>query len=151
MKIFLPSAKFSRMRILRDPSGFTLVEVLVAVTILLIGFLGVQSLGVGIVRGNLFSDRLTAATTLTQDKLELIRRLNYRCVGSIDPAQGCAPPNGINVGTTVENPVLNNPFYIRQTLIEAGIGTPAEAMKKVTVTVYWDSDSSVKVTSYVAE
>lgn len=139
MAIFLPHAKVPKTHRLQDRDGFTLSEVLVAVTILMIGFMGVQSLGVGIVRGNLFSDRLTAATTLGQDKLEDIRKLGY---------------SGISGATTTSteayNSIPNYPFYKRVTSIEVGI--PSAGMKKVTVTVFWSSDAkSLTLTSYLAE
>jgi type IV pilus assembly protein PilV len=149
--IFVLHAKSRKMRRLRDSGGFTLIEILVAMGILMVGFLGVQSLGIGIVRGNLFSDRTTTATTMAQDKIELIRRLEYRCVGRTD-LPGCAVPNGINTGLTTENynQITNYLFYKRETSIQ--VDTPSAGMKMATVTVSWGSGTkSVTLTNYLAE
>ena len=53
--------------------GFTLIEVLIAIVILSVGLLGMASLTVGIIKGNKFSNDLSTATTLAQDKMEFIR------------------------------------------------------------------------------
>jgi len=133
--IFLPRAKFPKTCRLRDPSGFTLVELLVALTILAVGFLGVYSLGIGIIRANLSIDRLTTATTLAQDKLEQIRGLGYSAAAS---------------STENYNSIATYPFYKRVTSVQ--VGTPAVGMKTVIVTVYWNSDAnSVALTNYLAE
>lgn len=53
-------------------TGFTLLEVMVAMVILSIGLLGMASLTASIIRNNVFSDDFTTATALAQDKLEAI-------------------------------------------------------------------------------
>jgi len=60
-----------------NDNGFTLIEVLIAIVILSVGLLGMASLTVGIINGNRFSNDLTTATTLAQDKMEDIRRAGY--------------------------------------------------------------------------
>lgn len=125
------------LRILSNTAGFTLSEILVAVTILMIGFMGVQSLGVGVVRGNLMSDRMTAASTLAQDKLESIRRLGYSAIAA---------------GTTTEayGTIPLYSFFRRVTIVESGV--PSAGMKKITVTAYWSGDArSVTLSSFIAE
>jgi type IV pilus modification protein PilV len=51
-------------------SGFTLIEVLIAVSILTIGLLGVASMQVSAIRGNYFSENTTTALCLAEDKME---------------------------------------------------------------------------------
>ncbi len=124
---------------LSDPSGFTLVEILVALTILTVGFLGVEGLGLSIIRGNLFSDRLTIATTLAQDKLEDMRKSGFS-----------GTPATTTTTTEPYNSIATYPFYKRVTFID--VANPSAGMKMVTVTVFWNSDgSSVALRTYLAE
>ncbi len=104
-------------------SGFTLIEVLIAIAILTIGLLAISALTVGIMRGNTHSDRLTTATMLAQEKMEDISRLGYS--GAID-------------STEDYNSIASYPLFKRVTSIAAS--TPGSNMKTSTVTVYWDSD-----------
>jgi type IV pilus assembly protein PilV len=50
--------------------GFTLLEVLVAITILAIGLLGVASMQISAISGNRLGNELTAATFLAQAQIE---------------------------------------------------------------------------------
>ncbi len=57
--------------------GFTLVEVLVALTILVIGLLGVALMQVVSIQGNTFSREMAVATGLGQDMLEKLKTLQW--------------------------------------------------------------------------
>ena len=66
----------------RAQTGFTIVEVLVAVAIFAIALTGIASLLGTTVRANGLAAQLTAATQLTQDKLEELRNTPYTAVAS---------------------------------------------------------------------
>ena len=110
-------------RLRNNNSGFTLMEVLVAMLILSVGLLGMAALVTGIINSNKLSNRISAATVLAQDKMEEIKIIGY------DDASG---------GTEDYNTILDYPLYKRVTNVVAG--NPATGMKKITVTVYWESD-----------
>jgi prepilin-type N-terminal cleavage/methylation domain-containing protein len=55
--------------------GFSLIEVLVGLTILAVGLLAVGSLLVTSIRGNSFSNNLMQATYVAQDGLEFLKNL----------------------------------------------------------------------------
>jgi len=55
--------------------GFSLIEVLIALTFLAIGLLAIASLQVTSVRGNFFSNNLMQATYVAQDGLEFLKNL----------------------------------------------------------------------------
>lgn len=113
------------MRREQNAKGFTLIEILIAVTLLSIGLLGMAGLTVGIIRGNALSSEVTAATALTQDRMEDIKRLGYSNAAGSSEAY---------------NSISGYAAYRRVTMVD--IDTPGVGMKTVTVTVYWDSDAS---------
>jgi len=108
--------------------GFTLLEILVALTILSIGLLGMAGLTTTIIHGNSLSNYVTTATTLGQDRMEHFRRLGYSTIPTTDT-------------TTTEdyNSIANYFSYKRVSFID--VDSPSAGMKTVTITVYWDFDA----------
>jgi type IV pilus assembly protein PilV len=62
---------------IRKPKGFTLVEVMVGLVILAIGLLAIAAMQVTSTKGGYFSNNVTQATILAQDKLEYLKNLSY--------------------------------------------------------------------------
>ena len=117
--------------------GFTLLEILVALTILSIGLLGMAGITTSIIHGNSLSNKVTTATTLGQDRMEHFRRLGYSTILA----------NGIPI-TEPYNSITNYPFYKRVSIIDA-LGTN---MKTVKITVSWNSDAqSVELQTILAQ
>ena len=117
--------------------GFTLIEVLVAMVILSVGLLGTAALIIGIINSNKLSNRISTATVLAQDKMEKIRGVGYDDAEDED-------------GTEDYNIIPNYPLYKRITGVVAD--DPAAGMKKITVTVYWESDDhSVVLNTIIAK
>ena len=115
-------------------NGFTLIEVLIAIVILSVGLLGMAALTVGVINGNRFSNDLTTATTLAQDKMEDVRRLGYSDVIAETKA-ACA-----------------SPYSEYERKVEVSADDPATGMKTITVTTYWDSDGhSVELKTILAQ
>ena len=65
------------MKTLRNKKGFTLIEILVATTLLATALLGMAGLTAALMQGNNFSNRLTVASTLAQDRMEEMTKLGY--------------------------------------------------------------------------
>jgi len=107
----------------RDTNGFTLIEILIATVIITIASLGIATLTVGVIRGNSFSQRLTTATTLAQDRLEQAKRLGYIKVNDIAVIE--------NYGS-----ITNYSGFKRETTVTGN--TPGPKMKTVKVDVYRD-------------
>ena len=61
----------------KSSSGFTVVEVLVALSIFSIGVLGLATMQISAIRTNAFAYRVNVATILAQDLLEDYKRLGY--------------------------------------------------------------------------
>ena len=57
--------------------GFSLIEVLIGLTLLAIGLLAIAGLQVTSVRGNFFSNNLMQATYVAQDRLEFLKNISY--------------------------------------------------------------------------
>ena len=102
----------------RHDQGFTIVEVLIALSVLTIGLLGVAGLTMMIIYGNSFSRTLTTATALAHDQLEELRDTPYEKIAD---------------GKDII--VERNITYTRVWRVTAD--QPAVGMKTVEVTVRW--------------
>ena len=117
-------------RLRNNNSGFTLMEVLVAMVILTVGLLGVAALIAGIINSNKLSNRISTATVLAQDKMEDIKRMKY-----------------LDVAPEPSSIITDYPLYKRKVAV-----APLTGMKKITVTVSWDSDAhSVALQTILAQ
>ena len=85
-------------------SGFTLLEVIIAISILTVGLLAVASMQAAAIRGNSFANQATESTTWAQDKLEDLMALTYAQVASGGPE---TTPDNYTVQWNVTNPVAN--------------------------------------------
>lgn len=123
-----------------DNNGFTLVENLVALTILCVGFLAMAGIIGGTLRGRCFSAQVTQATVLAQDKMEDVMRIGYPDLPSADSVQ-----------TEDYGSIAGYPAYCRVVSVDAA--EPGLGMKTVTITVYWSSPDrhSVKLKTVMAE
>ncbi len=65
------------MKNLRLNSGFTLIEIMIAIVILSVALLSMASTTVTVIKGNQVSDRVTEAVTLAQDTIEELRNKNF--------------------------------------------------------------------------
>ncbi len=113
-----------------------MLEVLVAITILSIGILGVAGLTIGIIRGNYVSKNATTATVIAESRLEVIRRDGYASAAAkVESDTGV-----IMSGTT----------YSRDTTVADA--TPEPNMRTVTVQVSWNNDAgSVTLKTILAQ
>ena len=128
----MKSMNFMNMFNTRNNSGFTLMEVLVAMVILSVGLLGTAGLTARIINSNKLSNMITTATVLAQDKMEEIKMAGYAGVGDIDDLNPYED----------EDPVTGYSIFRRVTFIK-GVGTPAvSGLKSIAVTVSWDSNNS---------
>jgi type IV pilus modification protein PilV len=103
-----------------EPKGFTLIEVLIGLVILAVGILGVASMQIASVNGNIFSNNLTQAAILAQDKLEHLKYLSY----SHSDLRSGEYNEGVIPGT----------IFAREYHVSEDTGN---SIKTITVTVQW--------------
>jgi prepilin-type N-terminal cleavage/methylation domain-containing protein len=107
---------------LSRPEGFTLVEVLVAIFIFLASVAGLAAVTTTVINGNAISRQMTTATSLAQEKLEVLKREGF---AHADLTAGNHADSG--------NPI--NAIYNRSWAVTAN--TPATGISTVTMTVAW--------------
>lgn len=162
LSIGLQLKKFKKESILNgsgfsSKEGFTLVEILLTIVILAIGFFLFLSTSGSIVSRNVKSTKETIATTLAQDQLELIQ--NTALTVSLSGASGLASPSystswTANASGEVIDPSGNTgtseAIYTRTWTITADGTLPFYYL--VTVTVSWESGSnSVVLTTQISQ
>lgn len=70
------------MRKFFNDKGFTLIEIMIAILVLVVGLLGVAGVATTVINGNAFGKEMTTATTLAQDKMEELRGTAYPSIVS---------------------------------------------------------------------
>lgn len=115
----------SKMRKSGKASGFTLLEVLIAVMIIGVGFMAAASMQGTSVSGNSRSAYMTAATYLAEDKLEELRNTDYMAI-----TQAGSPENNID-----ELGAAGGIYSRSWTVVN---DSPGLLMKTVAVTVNWN-------------
>jgi prepilin-type N-terminal cleavage/methylation domain-containing protein len=73
----LTTASQSVGGVLSRKNGFSLLEVLIALLLFAVGILAIGGIQIGSIRGNSFSQEVTQATVLSQEKLEELKRMPF--------------------------------------------------------------------------
>ena len=135
-------------------SGFTLIEVMIALAIFTIGFLAVWALQHTSTKGNTTARNLTIATVCASDQLERLIEQPYTdtnlTAGTHIPAQATDRIDN-NYNGTVDEPGESGPLSISWVVTD---NTPILRSKQITVTVMWNNQMrqrSLSMTSYKAE
>lgn len=124
--------------------GFTLVEVMIALFLLVTALLGVISTTVIVIKSNALARTMTTATTLARDKMEQLKNTGYDALaGGTDYA---------TIDSTVQTASAADSVFTRTWTVTAD-GSPAAGMKTVVVAVQWNWQNlphSVPLTTIVA-
>ena len=113
----------------RNDKGFSLIELLIAVTLLAVGLLAVAGLQVTAIKGNSHGNTISQATSLAEDRIEEIRNRDYASINFV--------PNP-EIETKVDDSI-----YDRETFVEDDI--PMTGLKRITVTVSWEANGPHQV------
>jgi prepilin-type N-terminal cleavage/methylation domain-containing protein len=92
--------------------GFTLIEVLIAITLFAIGILAVASLQATAINGNATAKRHSEAATLAVDRIEKLKRTGYDLVSGNETVE--VPGGTYKIAWTVcdQNSCGNPPAFI---------------------------------------
>ena len=82
-------------------AGFTLLEIIVAISILTFGLLAVASMQSAAIRGNQLSYRVTEGSTLAQDRVEWLFAQPYNNLSAVSGAGQQADPLATPAGYTI--------------------------------------------------
>ena len=109
---------------MKEQSGFTLIEVMIALVILAAGLLALATMQIVSIRGNAFSSEMTYASMLAQSRFEQIQNMAYSAVtpGTTNEVVPAGPATK-GISYTIQRQVQDN--------------TPATNMKTVTFIVTW--------------
>jgi prepilin-type N-terminal cleavage/methylation domain-containing protein len=105
----------------RDNEGFTLIEILFALTLFAVALLAIAKMQIVAIATNADANRMSSAATLAQDKMEELKGMSY------DDAQ-------LSEGNYADVPITG---YNRTWTI--AIDTPVNDTKTVTVSVSWEA------------
>ena len=121
----------SRIALIANQDGFTLIEVFIAIVLLTIGLLGTAALTTGVVRGNFASKNITTATAIAQSCLEENRRVGFTNAGGGSSACQTGSANVSQGGVTFARALTVTP-------------TPAVSptIKTLSVTVTWSEGAA---------
>lgn len=144
--------------------GFTLIEILIAMVILGIAFMGLANLQISCINGNSNSCCLTKAVVLAQDKMEELKNMNPghpdladtnpgnndNLRQSIDSQDSDHREDNVNMkgGSSKTVQDLNYDSYTR--IWNVADGTPFSGSKTVVVIVTWEyGRKSVVISSVI--
>jgi prepilin-type N-terminal cleavage/methylation domain-containing protein len=123
-------------RQLTDSNGFTLIEALLAMSLLSIAVFGMFSLLHSVMWYNEFAETVTTATTLAQDKVEALKNTPFSSIPTGSPAE---TDSGLDENG---NPGAGG-IYTRTTSVSWDT-TYSSDIKRVTVTVSWSWKGNLK-------
>ena len=128
----------TRVRLVTE--GFTLLEVLIAMVVLCVGFFAMAGVGAGIMRSHALSGQVTAATVLAQEKMEAVLLQGYAFMTAqketVEKVKGCSVPSA----------AFKRIVSVREVSGMSGY------MKRVIVTVSWeDGTHAISLDTVVGE
>jgi type IV pilus assembly protein PilV len=119
------------LRRVKHQGGFTLIEMLVAISILSVGLLALGSMQVSAISGNAHSANVTEGSTLAADRLEKLLALPYT---HADLSSGLHVDPNPPAGRTVRwNIVDNAPMANTKTITLTVLWTEHEVQKSVSM------------------
>jgi type IV pilus assembly protein PilV len=115
------------MKIRKNEKGFTLIEVMISMVILAIGILGLAPLMVLSIYSNTYSQDLTQATAIAQDRIEQLK--NQAVFGAMPWTEGPDVVGTYNRSVVVDDATSD--------------GTVPAGVYRIKVTISWTDDKKM--------
>jgi len=133
--------KIGMNKVIKD-NGFTLVEVLVALAILIIGLFGTLSLGITSINQNAYTRHLAQATNLAEEQLENLLSLPFNHSSLTDTdgdgASGLDDADSLTVDHSYSGNPVNDRFFLYWNVAEDKADTVTTfGVKTIVVLVKW--------------
>jgi type IV pilus assembly protein PilV len=138
-----------KLNVCNNSQGFTLIEIMIAMVIFVVGMLSVAAMQTSATKGNNTANRSTRAFTWCSDRMEVLMSLPYtdaNLVGAPDPGITYTPAqtaDGIDndydgqIDEAGESGVVNITWNVVDNDGVAGAPPPPDNTKRITVTVTW--------------
>ncbi|WP_175476529.1 type IV pilus modification PilV family protein [Syntrophus gentianae] len=140
------------MRRIDSSAGFTMLEVLVAILILVVALTEMVGLTATVVRANTSSKASTTATTLAGEKLEELKNTDYASL--TDGTNTDYATSSGTVQTSASGAYFTRSWTIATVDPDAADADPSDDMKNITVSVTWSwmgNSRQVTLSSSVAQ
>ena len=125
----------SSIKPFKDNKGFTMIEVLIAMAIFLIGFLAVGAMQMSSVNGNAYARMRTEATALAAQHAEKFLAMNFADIDA----------------SLADYPINEGPFTIATPNVISRTDTPelnATNNRTINITVQWNQKGKNKSVTY---
>jgi type IV pilus assembly protein PilV len=100
-----------------DEKGLSILDVIIAASLLAVGILAVATMQITAIQGNTTSRKLTLATSWAQDRMEQLMALPYSDTDlNVGSNSDTTPPAGYTISWTVSNGTVANTKTIRVTV-----------------------------------
>ena len=144
-------AKRIEITVIDDKKGFTLIEVMFAVSLLAIGLLGLSLMQVAGIQSNALAYSSTQAHHLAEKHMEMIINSDYHAQGISDMASNNGSLDTLTNVDHFNTDVLGNDMDLGKynLVINVADNTPVSDTKTIVVMVTWDNDRKVRKLSCI--
>lgn len=115
------------MKKLSNQNGFTLLELLIALTILTIGLLGLAGLHIAAIQGNVSGFKISTATAVAQERIEELKALDAT---DTDLSVGAHADDCSVIQCVIQGITYNRSYTIQD-------NTPVSGTSTMTLTITW--------------
>ena len=115
------------MKTLSNQNGFTLLELLIALTILTIGLLGLAGLHIAAIQGNVSGFKISTATAVAQERIEELKALDET---DPDLSAGAHADDCSVIQCVIQGITYNRSYTIQD-------NTPISGTSTMTLTITW--------------